>query len=218
MLIEAAVESVEAAIAAAEGGARRIELCLELSSGGTTPDVQLLRECHSQVPLPIFALVRPRPGNFVYSDGEHRTMLSQIQLLKRAGARGIVTGALTLTQQVHEAQTAELIKAAWPLPVTFHRAVDSCIDLPAALETLIELAVERVLTSGGARTAAEGAERIAKLLTQAEERIEILAGGSINASNVAQLVRGTGVREIHFSVKDSEKVRAVIRALEHAEN
>lgn len=209
MLIEAAVESVEAAVAAAEGGARRIELCLELSSGGTTPDVDLLRACRSQVLLPIFALVRPRPGDFVYSDAEHRTMLDQIRLLKQAGAGGIVTGALTVTQQVHEAQTAELVKAAWPLSVTFHRAFDSCIDLSVALEILITLEVERVLTSGGARTAPEGAERIGRLVKQAEGRIEILPGGGIDETNVAHLVRVSGVREVHFSVKDAEKVRAI---------
>ena len=218
MLIEAAVESVDAAVAAAEGGAHRIELCLELSSGGTTPDVQLLRDCHSRVPLPIFVLVRPRPGNFLYSDDEHRTMRGQIQLLKQAGARGIVTGALTFTQQVHEAQTVALIEAAWPLPVTFHRAFDDCIDLSGALEILIKLEVERVLTSGGARTAADGAAQIAKLVTQARERIEILAGGGINETNVARLVAETGVREVHFSVTNAEKVRAVMRALEHGED
>ena len=112
-----------------------------------------------------------------------------------------------------ETSARELIAAARPLPVTFHRAFDACVDLPAALEQLIQLGVERVLTSGGAPTAPEGAARISGLVIQAERRIEILPGGGIDASNVARLVEGTGVHEVHFSVRESEKVRRVIRNL-----
>ena len=213
ILIEAAVESLEAALAAAEGGAHRIELCADLAHGGTTPDVQLLRDSISQLTVPIFVLVRPRAGDFVYTDAEHQAMLDQIERARTAGADGIVTGALTAQQLIAETSARELIAAARPLPVTFHRAFDACVDLPAALEQLIQLGVERVLTSGGAPTAPEGAARISGLVIQAERRIEILPGGGIDASNVARLVEGTGVHEVHFSVRDSEKVRRVIRNL-----
>lgn len=204
LLIEAAVESLDAALAAARGGANRLELCTDLAHGGTTPDLNLLQ---AQLPIPVFVLVRPRAGDFVYTDVEHRTMLEQIARAKRAGARGIVTGDLSLDR------TRELIAAARPLPVTFHRAFDVFPDRSDALEQLIDLGVERVLTSGGAPTAPEGAAQIRRLVVQAKGRIGILPGGGIDATNVARLVRETGVREVHFSVKEAEKVRAVLRNL-----
>jgi copper homeostasis protein len=213
VLVEAAVDSLDAALAAAEGGAHRIELCTDLAHGGTTPDVKLLRECRAQLIIPIFVLVRPRAGDFMYSDAEHLTMLEQIRRAKDAGARGVVTGALTGTHQIDKQRTVELVAAAEPLPVTFHRAFDACADLAIALERLINLGVERVLTSGGARTAPEGAERISRLVIQAEQRIAILAGGGIDERNVARLVRETGVREVHFSVRDAGKVRRVLQSL-----
>ena len=204
ILIEAAAESLDAARAAVAGGANRLELCTDLAHGGTTPDLNLL---HVQLPIPVFVLVRPRPGDFVYTDAEHRTMLGQISRAKSAGAHGIVTGDLSLDR------SRDLVAAARPLPVTFHRAFDVFPDRSAALERLIELGVERVLTSGGAPTAPEGAEQIRQLVVQAKGRIGILPGGGINAHNVARLVQETGVQEVHFSVKDAEKVRGVVRAL-----
>ena len=190
-----------------------MELCADLAQGGTTPDVQLLRACRSQLAIPVFVLVRPRAGEFVYTAAEHQIMIHQIQRAKDAGARGIVTGALTPAQRIAEGQVAELLDAALPLPVTFHRAFDACLDFSVALERLIHLGVDRVLTSGGARTAPEGADRIGQLVTQAKSRIEILAGGGIDASNVARLVRETMVREVHFSARDAEKVRRVVATL-----
>jgi len=213
ILVEAAVESLDAALAAAEGGAHRIELCADLAHGGTTPDLQLLRDCHSHVVIPLFVLVRPRVGDFVYTAAEHRTMLEQIHRAKDARAHGIVTGALTSAHEIAEDSTAELVDAARPWTVTFHRAFDVCADQAAALDRLIHLGVDRVLTSGGARTAPEGAEQIRRLVVQANGRIEILAGGGIDADNVARLVRQTGVREVHFSVKDADKVRRVGQSL-----
>ena len=211
VLIEAAVESQNAAIAAVGGGAHRIELCTDLAHGGTTPTEQLLRDCHSHVVIPIFVLVRPRAGDFVYTEAEHHTMLEQIHRAKDAGAHGIVTGSLTSAHEIAEDRTAELADAALPWTVTFHRAFDVCADLAVALERLIHLGVDRVLTSGGAPTAPEGAAQIRRLVAQAKGRIEILPGGGINAGNVARLVHDTGVREVHFSVKDLEKIRSVVR-------
>jgi copper homeostasis protein len=213
VLVEAAVESLDAALAAAEGGAHRIELCADLAQRGTTPSEQLLRDAISRLSIPIFVLVRPRPGDFVYTNAEHLVMLGQIGQAKRAGAAGIVTGALTAREEIDQIRTAELIVAARPLLVTFHRAFDACRDLSASLEQLIALGVDRLLTSGGAATAAEGAEQIRALVAQAKGRIAILAGGGITPETAARLVRETGVREVHFSVKNAEKVRAVTKAL-----
>lgn len=202
-MIEAAVESLDAALAAAEGGAHRIELCSNLAVGGTTPPLDLLRAAKSQLLIPIFVLVRPRAGDFVYTDAEHHTMLDQIQQAKAAGARGIVTGSLTAQREIDEARVTELIKAARPLPFTFHRAIEVCARIDAALETLIRLGVDRVLTS----------TQIGELVIQAAGRIVILAGGGINAGNAARIVQETAVREIHFSVKDAQKVRDVLESL-----
>jgi copper homeostasis protein len=203
VLVEAAVESLDAALAAAEGGAHRLELCSNLAEGGTTPPLDLLRAARSQLLIPIFVLVRPRAGDFVYSDAEHRTMLDQIQTAKRAGARGIVTGALTAQGEIDESRVAELIQAARPLPFTFHRAIDVCTHIDSALERLIRLGVDRVLTS----------TQIGELVIQAAGRIVIMAGGGINADNAARIVRETGVQEIHFSVKEAKKVRDILESL-----
>ncbi|HZE94556.1 MAG TPA: copper homeostasis protein CutC, partial [Gemmatimonadales bacterium] len=151
---------MEAALAAAEGGAHRLELCTDLAHGGTTPAEQLLRDCHAHVVIPLFVLVRPRAGDFVYTDAEHHTMLEQIHRAKDARAHGIVTGTLTPAHEIAPDRTAELLEAARPWTLTFHRAFDVCVDRAAALERLIALGVDRVLTSGGARTAPEGAEQI----------------------------------------------------------
>ena len=203
MLVEAAVESLDAALAAAEGGAHRIELCSNLAEGGTTPPLDLLRAARSQLLIPIFVLVRPRAGDFVYSDAEHRTMLNQIESAKRGGARGIVTGALTAQREIDEARVTELIKAARPLPFTFHRAIEVCTRMDSALERLIRLGVDRVLTS----------KQIGELVIQAAGRIVIMAGGGINVDNAARIVRETGVQEIHFSVKEAKKVRDILESL-----
>ena len=211
-LIEAAVESLEAALAAQAGGADRIELCTDLAHGGTTPAVELLRESVSRLSIPIFVLVRARAGDFSYTAAEHRLMLEQIEHAKQAGAHGIVTGALTLQRELDEVRTAELLEAARPLHFTFHRAFDACRDRRTTLESLIRLGVERVLTSGGATTAPEGVHEIRRLVIQAKGRIEILPGGGVTAENVIQLVQQTGVREIHFSANDPNKVR-IIREL-----
>lgn len=199
MLVEAAVESSDAALAAQEGGAHRIEWCTNLAQGGTTPPLDTL----PAVSIPIFVLIRPRAGDFVYTDDEHRLMLDQIERAKAAGARGIVSGALTPEGEIDVPRVAELIGAARPLSFTFHRAIEACPRLDVALETLIRLGVDRVLTS----------VQVRELVLQARGRIRILAGGGIDATNAAQVVRDTGVQEIHFSVKHAQKVRDVLESL-----
>jgi len=213
--IEACVESLEAAVAAAEGGAHRIELCTNLAVGGVSPSGELLAACVSQLDIPVFVMVRPRGGNFRYSAAERAGMLEEVGRVRAAGAQGIVSGALRPDATVDETLTRELIAVAQPLPVTFHRAFDECRDAAKALKALIALGVTRVLTSGGAATAPKGATTIAKLVRLAAGRIGILAGGGINGDNVGALVRTSGVREVHLSTKDANKIRAVAEALRH---
>ena len=199
VLVEACVDSVESALAAARGGAHRIELCANLIEGGTTPSAGTLAVCNSRVAIPIFVLIRPRGGDFLYSAAELAVMLEDIRRAKQAGVQGIVTGALRADGNIDADRTRELIDAARPLQVTFHRAFDVCRDAGRALETLIALGVERVLTSGQAATAPEGAETIAELVRQAAGRIVVLPGGGITEENVATLVRATGVTEVHLT-------------------
>jgi len=200
-------------VAAVEGGAHRIELCAHLAAGGTSPDRVLLQACLARVAIPVFVMIRPRGGRFHYSAVEHEGMLEEIRRAKGVGAGGIVTGALRPDGTVDEAQMEALIAAARPLPVTFHRAFDECPDADRALETVIALGATRVLTSGQAATAPEGAATIAKLVQLAAERIAIVAGGGITADNVAELVRASGVHEVHLSTKDADKIRRVVEAL-----
>jgi len=207
--IEACVESLEAAVAAAAGGAHRIELCVNLAVGGTSPSNALLAACLSKLALPVFVMVRPRGGDFCYSAAERAGMLTEIGRAKEAGAQGIVMGALREGGTVDDTLTRELIAAARPLPVTFHRAFDDCLDAEKTLETLIALGAARILTSGQATTAPQGAAMIAKLVRLAAGRIGILAGGGINGDNVSALVRASGVREVHLSTKDADKIRRV---------
>ena len=199
ILVEACVDSVESALAAARGGAHRIELCASLVEGGTTPSAGTLAVCRARLDIPIFVLIRPRGGDFLYSAAELAVMLEDIGRAKEAGAHGVVTGVLSADGEIDADRTRELIAAARPLRVTFHRAFDVCRDAGRALETLIALGVDRVLTSGQAGTAPEGVETIARAVRQAAGRIAVLPGGGITVDNVADLVRATGVTEVHLT-------------------
>jgi copper homeostasis protein len=199
ILVEACVDSVESALAAGRGGAHRLELCANLIEGGTTPSPGTLAVCRARLEIPIFVLIRPRGGDFLYSAAELAVMLEDIRRVKQAGAQGVVIGVLRADGEIDADRTGELIAAARPLHVTFHRAFDVSRDAARALEALVALGVERVLTSGRAATAPEGAETIARLVRQAAGRIGVLPGGGITPDNVAALVRATGVTEVHLT-------------------
>lgn len=199
IVVEACVDSIESALAAGRGGAHRIELCANLIEGGTTPSAGTLAVCRARLDIGIFVLVRPRGGDFLYSAAELAVMLEDIRRAKQVGAQGIVTGVLSADGEIDADRTRELIAAARPLHVTFHRAFDVSRDPSRALETLVALGVERVLTSGQAATAPEGAETIARLVHQAAGRIGILPGGGVTADNAPALVRATGVIEVHLT-------------------
>ena len=211
ILIEACVDSVESAIAAQLGGAHRVELCDSLLEGGTTPSAGMIEVVRERIAVGLHVLIRPRPGDFCYSDSEFDVMLRDVVLARRLGANGVVLGALDPDGSVSLARMRALIEAARPMSVTFHRAFDVARKVTEALEALIELGVERVLTSGQMRTAAEGIAAIAGLISQAAGRVIILPGGGINEENVGQIVSGTGAREIHLSATHLQPGRSQYR-------
>ena len=209
-LVEAAVETLDSALAAERAGADRIELCDNLSDGGTTPSEGLIAAVAERTQIPVVVLIRPRAGGFVFSDDEIDAMSRDIERARTMGIAGIVTGALTPDGRVDVERTRTLVNATAGLPVTFHRAFDSTANLPNALEQLIDLGVSRVLTSGGAATALEGAPVIAALVDQARERIAIMAGGGIREHNVRDVIARTGVREVHARLVDEVRMRNLI--------
>jgi copper homeostasis protein len=196
ILLEISVASVEAAAAAERGGADRIELCSDLSVGGLTPDLALIRAVRQQIQIPIFVMIRPRGGDFVYSPAEFAKMKKSIES-RDAGASGLVFGILKPDHTVDIARTRELVELAQPLPVTFHRAFDACPNLSQAFEDVVRSGASRILASGGAATAPEGAAKIKALVAAAGERITIVPGAGINAGNILQLAEATRAHEFH---------------------
>ena len=196
-LLEISVETLEGAMAAERGGADRIELCGNLSVGGVTPDAELLRAVREQVRIPIFSMVRPRAGDFVYSGAEFSEMRRSIADAKESGMNGVVLGALSKNHRVDVERARELVESAKPLPVTYHRAFDESSDLHQALEDVIQSGAKRILTSGGTKSALEGAAVLAKLIEAAGERIVILPGAGISGFNIVEVTRRTRAREFH---------------------
>ena len=213
VILEACVETVEEARAAEAGGAARVELCANLADQGTTPEAARLAACVSAAAIPVFAMVRPRPGAFVYVPAERDAMEVEARRARTLGASGIVTGALTPERTIDVPAMRALVAAAGPLPVTFHRAFDLVGDRPEALETLIDLGVSRVLTSGAAATALDGAVEIARIVRQAAGRIVVVAGGGVRAHNVGEIVARSGVSEVHAHLGGEDAVRAVVSRL-----
>jgi copper homeostasis protein len=197
ILIEAAVETLDGALQAEREGAGRLELCADLPRGGTTPGPGLLRSVRTALEIPIFVMIRPRPGDFRFSVEECESMRWDIAEAKRAGADGVVIGVLDGAGEVDREWTGRLLESAKPLRVTFHRAVDRTRDVAKSVELLAELGVDRVLTGAGPGSAIEGVQGLAKLIKSVGSRIAILPGGGVRASNAAEIVRVTGTRELH---------------------
>jgi copper homeostasis protein len=200
VVCEVAVEGVEGAVAAAEGGADRIELCASLAEGGITPSLGTLRATLAAVRVPVMAMIRPRSGDFLYSGREFAAMLDDARLFAAEGA-GIVFGFLTAEGAIDEARTAALAGVAGAAGCTVHRAFDMTADPEAALEALVRCGVRRVLTSGQAPSGTEGIPLLRRLHGRAAGRISVMACGALTPGSVGAVVRETGVAEVHFSAR-----------------
>jgi copper homeostasis protein len=241
MIFELCAETIDACLAAREGGAHRIELCSGLGEGGITPSHGLIRDAVERSGLPVYVLVRPRGGSFVYSASEIDVMRQDILHIKELGAAGAVFGILRPDRQVDIEATRALVELARPLEVTFHRAFDTTPSLPQALEDVIATGADRLLTSGGQRNVVAGSAALAELVRLAGHRIEIAVGGGLGLRNAASLARATHAKHFHGSLRrrlkqaaspaktvgdsmplgsryvvDADAVRALIQRLERA--
>ncbi len=199
--LEICCDSVQSAIAAEKGGASRIELCGNLMEGGTTPSSGLLGLVRDRLRIPIHVMIRPRGGDFCYHDLEIEVMRRDIQMAKALGAEGIVLGLLRPEGSIDQLPAQELIALARPLKITWHRAFDMTVDPFAALEDLISLGVDILLTSGQQKAAVLGKDLIAKLHRQSVGRISLMPGGGVNADNILDLALTTGCRQFHSSAR-----------------
>jgi len=199
--IEICCNSINSAANAKAGGASRIELCQDLAEGGTTPSYATIKYCVERLHLDVFALIRPRSGDFCYNELEFQTCLEDIRICKELGAKGVVIGFLHEDGSINTEWTKQAVELARPLQVTFHRAFDECNDWRQALEDIIDCGCDRILTSGCAATAEEGLETLREIVKATSGQINILAGSGITAENVADIVSESGVREVHASCK-----------------
>jgi copper homeostasis protein len=201
-LFEICVDSVDAALAAQEGGGDRVELCADLLEGGTTPSAGTVQRTLETLRIPVNVIVRPRGGDFCYSGSEFEVMRRDVEMVRSWGANGVVIGILNPNGTVDVDRTLALVETARPLSVTFHRAFDVTRDPFEALETLIGLGIDRVLTTGQESSALEGLELIAELVRLAGDRIILMPGG-ITERTAARVVAGSGAREFHFAALSS---------------
>ncbi len=213
VIFEVCAETMEACIAARNGGADRIELCSALSEGGLTPSHGLLRAAVVESGLPIHAMVRPRGGSFVYTPAEIEIMRDDILHMKSLGVAGVVLGVLHPDGSVDVAVTKELVELASPMQATFHRAFDSAPSLSQALEDVITTGCDRVLTSGGEHDVNAGAASLAALVEQAAGRVEIAVGGGLRLADAARLANFIGARHFHASLRQRQASSKVEDAL-----
>jgi copper homeostasis protein len=199
MICEICADSVAGVRAAKDAGAQRVELCADLLEGGITPSLGTIRQARTVAGIDLNVMIRPRGGDFLFNDDEYAAIRADIETAKAEGANGVVIGLLTAAGEIDIGRTRELVALARPLSVTFHRAFDVAVEPFGALESLIELGVDRVLTSGQEATVLEGLLLIVELMKRAGDRIVIMPGGGITARNVERIVAAARPREIHFA-------------------
>ena len=199
--LEVCIDSVGSALAAERGGAHRVELCDNLIEGGTTPSMGMIRAVARHTRLDVMVMIRPRGGDFLYDDLEFETMAEDIRAVRALGIRGIVLGLLTADGHIDTGRTAQLVELARPMEVTFHRAFDMTADPLRALDDLMAIGVDRILTSGQEATAYEGRELIATLIQRVGDHLSIMPGGGVNERNIGPLIAATGLRECHVSAR-----------------
>lgn len=205
ILFEACVDSVESALSAQTGGADRIELCADLLEGGITPSYAMIKLVLEKLKIPVNVIIRPRGGDFLYTDYEFEVMKKDIEFCKQAGVNGVVIGILNDDGTIDKKRTKQLIEAAKPMSVTFHRAFDMTRDPEEALNTLIELGVDRLLTSGQESDVHKGIPTLKNLVELAGDKITIMPGGGVNEINIKEVVEKTGVKEIHASAREKAR-------------
>lgn len=199
--VEICVDSLESAIAAERGGAKRVELCSDLLEGGITPSAGLIATARKKISIALHVMIRPRGGDFFYSDDEFDVMRRDVLMAKQLGADGVVFGLLDTDANLDVQRTRQLVDLARPLQTTYHRAFDMSADLGRSLEQVVEVGADRILTSGGAQTAVEGSAMLRSLVDRANGRVVIMAGGGIDDQNVQLVLEKTGVREIHAGLR-----------------
>jgi copper homeostasis protein len=199
MICEICVDSVAGVRAAKAAGAQRVELCADLLEGGITPSLGMIRQARKVPGIDLNVMIRPRGGDFLFNEDEFAAMRADIETAKAKGANGVVIGLLTAAAEIDVDRTRDLVALARPLSVTFHRAFDVAAEPFGALEALIELGVDRVLTSGQEPTVLEGLPLIVELMKRAGDRIVIMPGGGITARNIDRIVGAARPREIHFA-------------------
>ena len=198
LILESCVETLEDAIIAEENGANRIELCSELDQDGLTPSRELTAQCVYYLSIPVMAMVRPRGGNFVYSEAEIKQMESEIEFFKQSGVAGVVFGLLTKDDKIDIENTRRLAKLAFPMEVTFHKAIDYAGDILKSFQVLNTIeGITRVLTSGGMDTAWNGREVLKQMRRLPDRKIKIIAAGKVLPQNRIQIVEFTGIDELH---------------------
>lgn len=209
-VIEIATTDYTTTRAAVMGGADRIELCTALSEGGITPSFGLVQQCCYDFDVPIFPILRPRAGDFLYTETEFEIIRKDALRYKQLGCDGVVIGFLNADGTINKDRTAEIVELVYPLEVTFHRAFDRCKDPMEALEAIIRCGCQRILTSGQQPTAPEGRDLIREMVTEARGRIVIMPGSGVRAENIKSLLE-TGAVEFHSSLKGKTESRMLFR-------
>lgn len=204
-LLEIACNSAMSAVAAQKGGANRVELFENLEQGGTTPSSGSIVVARDHLQIPLYVLIRPRPGDFHYGTLETELMLRDIDHCRQLGCDGVVIGALTADAGIDMPLCRELVSAAGPMDITFHRAFDAARDQPTALEQIADLGIKRILSSGGHASAAEGSAALATLAEQAGSRLALMAGAGLNVQNIAEVALKTGCEQLHASAKGRQR-------------
>jgi copper homeostasis protein len=203
-IIEIATTDYSTTRAAVEGGADRIELCAALTEGGTTPSYGTIRQCREEFSVALFPIIRPRSGDFLYTEEEFKVMVHDVKLCKDLGCDGVVIGLLQKDGAIDLHRTERLVQLAYPMEVTFHRAFDRCRDPFEAMEQLIGAGCQRILSSGQQPAAPEGVELIAQLVKAAGERIVIMPGSGVRKENIRELAEKTGAEEFHSSLRSKQ--------------
>ena len=200
-IVEIVTSDLNSSLIAAEGGADRIELCDNLAVGGTTQSFGVIKACREKISIQLFPIIRPRGGDFVYSDEEYHIMIDDIKVCKQFNCDGVVFGLLRKDGSIDVERSKRLVDLAYPMEVTFHRAFDRCNDPFKALEDIIEMGFNRILTSGQKPTAPEGVDLLKDLVQKADDRIIIMPGSGVRKENIRSLANTTGATELHSSLR-----------------